>query len=82
MNSREALLRQVQIYDFALNDTALYLNLHPDDRVALDYYNRYKKLHDDAVAQFNQAYGPLARWQVTDKRWQWVDEPWPWESEA
>ncbi len=38
MMNRKQLLRKLQMLDFAIQETALFLNSHPDDRQAMQYY--------------------------------------------
>jgi spore coat protein JB len=80
MNEREMLLRRVQVCDFALNDAALFLDNNPGDAMALEYYRKYQKLRNEAVAAFTARFGPLARGDYNGgARWNWVDNPWPWQ---
>lgn len=65
---------------FALNDVTLYLDTHPNDIEALEYYQRYKKQREQAVSEYEKCYGPLCAYNVnSDNRWTWVDGAWPWE---
>ena len=41
MNERQKLLNRVQICGFVLDDVRLYLDSHPCDQAALDYYKKY-----------------------------------------
>lgn len=83
MSERQRMLRRVQIYEFALDDARLYLDSHPCDRAALDYYKKHQDLREKAYQEFVQRFGPLmANDNVYTDRWTWVDEPWPWEKEA
>ena len=41
--SREALMRNLQMMSFVLDDIALYLQTHPTDQDALRYYEKYRK---------------------------------------
>ena len=81
-NNRSMLLRRVQMYDFAMQEARLFLNTHPTDANAIAYFNKYRKLHEEAKAAFEKLYGPLT-WdsEITSGRWEWVDNPWPWERE-
>lgn len=82
MNEREMLLKRVQICDFALNDTALFLDTNPDDQLALAYYKKYSAMRAEAVQAFTQKYGPISRSDYDGgPRWKWVDDPWPWQNE-
>ncbi len=83
MNDRQKLLKKVQMYSFAVTDAALFLDTHPDCAEALAYYNKYKKLCEEAKKQYEQAYGPLCiESEQNDARWAWVDSPFPWELSA
>lgn len=44
-----ALLMRVYETGFALDDVTLYLDTHPTDSDALNYYKYAKKLNEDAV---------------------------------
>ena len=44
MSEREKLLRQYQEADFALFDATLYLDTHPTDKRALEYFDQYQNL--------------------------------------
>ncbi len=65
---------------FALDDVSLYLDTHPDDKEALEYYHKYKSQRKQAISEYEKCYGPITRYNVesTDK-WTWICEPWPWE---
>jgi len=81
MNQREILLKRVQICDFVLNDTALFLDTHPTDPMALGYYKKYLTIREKASKEFVEKYGPLVRSDYAGgPRWDWVDEPWPWQN--
>ena len=63
-----------------MTDTGLYLDTHPDDAKALEYYEKMRKIRNEAAAEYNRLYGPLrAEDTCTDKRWSWTDGPWPWQ---
>jgi spore coat protein JB len=77
---REALLRRIQVCDFALNDAALFLDTHPNDVEALDFYRKYSAMRREAGAEYAAKYGPIAQTDYADSpTWSWVDSPWPWQ---
>lgn len=83
MDERSALLKEIQAEDFALYETALYLNGHPTCQSALDYYCQRKKLSLALREQYESLYGPLTLYGNDSATcWHWVDAPWPWEKEA
>ena len=80
MNPKDKLFNIIQQYSFALDEIRIYLDTHPGCKHGLEYFHKYKKLHQDAVAEYNRLYGPITSEQVESKEtWTWVDEPWPWE---
>lgn len=82
MNEREALLKRVQVCDFALNDAAMFLDTHPEDQDALRFYQKYKEMREKAVEEFTSRFGPITRADSAGgPRWTWVDDPWPWHNE-
>ena len=81
MTDREILLRRVQISGLATGDAILYLDTHPNDAEALDYYKTNLEIRKSAAAEFERKYGPLTHSGPIEKRWSWVDGPWPWQNE-
>lgn len=80
MNERQKLLNRVQICGFVLDDVRLYLDFHPCDQAALDYYKKYIEMKEQATKEYTSKFGPLmANDNVYTDKWTWVEEPWPWE---
>ena len=85
-NTNQAkLLRFIHEVGFALDDATLYLDTHPCDMQAMEYYNNYKKVYKQAVDEYTKFYGPLnirnvsANNSCNNNYWTWVNTPWPWE---
>ena len=82
-NTQARLMKQIQIYGFAVNEAVLYLDTHPSDRAALAYYGKYRNLLREAEDAYISRFGPLTiRNAETDQGWRWSTDPWPWEWEA
>ncbi|MBR6070243.1 MAG: spore coat protein CotJB [Ruminococcus sp.] len=80
MDPRCALLRKIKQYDFSLKELNLYLDTHPRCQRALAMFAQYKKLREEAVAEYNDKFGPLTPEQNKNlQSWDWVADPWPWE---
>jgi spore coat protein JB len=80
---RQQLMRQVTAEQFAAFDTQLYLDTHPNDKVALNMFNNYIKSHEEYKKQYESRFGPLmAESGAAGDVWVWGNEPWPWEKEA
>ena len=85
-NTNQAkLLHFIYETGFALDDVTLYLDTHPCDMQAMEYYNNYKKVYKQAVDEYTQFYGPLTIRNVSttnscnNNYWTWANTPWPWE---
>lgn len=82
LSEREKCLKKVQEYGFALYDVSLFLDTHPTDKNALDFFHKMKKAQKEAVDNYVSRYGPLNMYAVDNERkWTWVDDPWPWDME-
>ncbi|MCI8270335.1 MAG: spore coat protein CotJB [Lachnospiraceae bacterium] len=79
MTCGNALLQKVYETGFALDEITLYLDTHPGDKQAMEYYQYIRKANQDAVASYEQSYGPLMSNQVNVDTWSWINNPWPWE---
>lgn len=83
LNDRAQMLRKLQEASFAIDDVKLFLNTHPDNQEALDYYNKQKELRKQYMEEFTSKFGPISAYDVDTKNgWTWIDNPWPWEMEA
>lgn len=79
-NDREKLFRFITEVGFAIDDILLYLDTHPCDKQAMEYYDSYRKLYTQAAAEYSKNYGPLTVDDVNScNYWAWVKDPWPWE---
>lgn len=80
MMSQEKALQFVRETCFAVLDIGLFLDTHPCDEKAMDYYNKYQQMHKEAVRNYEEHYGPLTIDGVnTCDGWTWTEKPWPWE---
>lgn len=81
---KDKLMRNVQTACFALDDVILYLDSHPNDRNALNYYEKYKMMRNQAMEEYTSKFGPLNAYEVNvnNNSWAWVASPWPWEREG
>ena len=65
---------------FAMDDVMLYLDTHPCDQAALNYYHQVTNARTQAMEAYQRACGPLMADQVTsDNYWTWITGKWPWE---
>ena len=83
--NRGSLLQYITEISFAVYDTLLYLDTHPEDQQALAYYQDMDQKRREALAEYGKQYGPLTAdcpAAASCGRWQWIYEPWPWEGGA
>ncbi|MCG8500412.1 MAG: spore coat protein CotJB [Firmicutes bacterium] len=74
-----ALLKEIMKLEFALVETALYLDTHPRDARMLAEHNKYACQLEMLKKQYEQKYGPLTNQGMSRCPWRYIDEPWPWE---
>ena len=73
-------LSKLQVLGFAIQELALYLDTHRDDREALEVYRNYQKLYAHCREEYLRSRGPMNHMQATDdKQYTWLNDPWPWE---
>lgn len=79
MNDEKKLMRQLQVFSFALYEAALYLDAHPNDKRALEYYAAHQRKLSELKARYERQYGPLTYNSYAGGAWKWSRGPWPWE---
>ena len=69
---------RLKALDFAMIETGLFLNTHPEDAKALEYFNKLS-------AERKAAYADCGTLTIFDGKtmsaWDWATTPWPWEME-
>ena len=76
-------LEMIRALDFAIVETALYLDAYPDHPEALSYYHALIAEKEKHTAAYEKACGPMTIYSNLSKTsWDWVKGPWPWEIEA
>lgn len=78
-NYNNQLLNRVYETGFALDEATLFLDTHPEDRDAMEYYRCVRQANKEAVRAYEKAYGPLFITDVDESSWNWINSPWPWE---
>jgi spore coat protein JB len=83
MGHKEQLFRDICIVDFVLVDLTLYLDTHPCDQEAMDYFNHYARIKNQLIREFSMKYFPLTKdLAESNKEWRWGMAPLPWEGEC
>ena len=82
-NNANELLDLIRVLGFNMFDAVLFLDTHPDNQQALEHYQNYKQLMNQATNEYTTYFGPLSSDDVNvSNEWTWVKAPWPWEREA
>lgn len=78
---KEKLMKMLQAMDFAIYETALFLDSNPKNRKALDYFKKAREMRDQIRGQYIEKYGPINFDTIHGESWNWVETPWPWQYE-
>lgn len=77
--AQEQMLYQIMKTEFAVIDTSLYLNTHPDDQIALMNHRALSQRLSLLIDQYERLYGPFTPKGQSRYCWEFVNSPWPWE---
>ena len=81
-NNRSQAMLEIQQVHLVLEDIILFLDTHPTDATALNYYDHFKQLNDQLMEEYTMQFGPITADNVNvTNSWAWVETPWPWEGE-
>jgi len=73
-------LTELQALGFAVQELALYLDTHREDKEALELYRSYQKMYDHCRKEYRKMHGPLNHMHPSDNDgYDWLEDPWPWE---
>lgn len=78
-DSKNNLLKEIQIAKFALIEANLFLDTHPNDQEALKFFRESSEKLEDLMEEWEKRYGKIQNTENGKMRWAWVDNPWPWQ---
>ena len=80
-SERKKLLHTIHVLDFTLVDLKLYLDTHPYDADAMQYFLHYNRLKQQAISNYTIKYGPIDTNSINScsDSWKWALQPMPWE---
>ncbi len=70
---------ELQALGFALQELALYLDTHREDKEALELYRAYQDIYHKGMMEYNENCTPMAHGMPAKGEYRWLDDPWPWE---
>jgi len=82
-NGNNSLMKQLQMVDFAIVETVLYLDAYPHSRAALSHYKKLVAERNKLSEALSRSSRPVThRDNIVGEEWTWTDGPWPWENQA
>ena len=76
-------LTELQTMAFVVQELALYLDTHADDKEALELYQSYQEIYHKCMMEYTDKCRPLNhRTPAGGESYRWLDDPWPWEYAA
>ncbi len=82
MNEQAELLTNIEALGFSMTDLNLYLDIHSNDKKAIDLYNQYRVQKENLMKEYEAKYGPITlnSDSLNSTPWAWDDMPWPWDN--
>ena len=79
-SERDEMLLNIGQLSFARHDLNLLLDNYPNNREALDLFNRYLEMENNEREKYERKYGPLeVNYKDTSIPFSWENNKWPWE---
>lgn len=72
-------MAELQTMGFILQELALYLDTHRDDKEAFEVFRSFQKLYAKGREKYEKECGPLTHMSAMDDGYDWLNDPWPWE---
>ena len=73
-------MTELQTLAFAIQELALYLDTHRNDREAFELYRKYQEMYEHCLKEYRKNKGPMNHTRKADgQSYEWLDDPWPWE---
>lgn len=80
--NRRQLRSYIDEVSFAVYEALLFLDTHPEDQEALQFFREHNRKRSHALKIYAQMYGPLTISTANETAcgsWEWMNQPWPWE---
>ena len=75
-------LTELQTLGFVIQELALYLDTHRDDKEAFEVFETFQRMYKKGREKYEKERGPLTHMSDMNNRYSWLDDPWPWEYAA
>lgn len=79
--SREAMLYEIGMLDFAVVEMTEYLDTHPYERDAIEYLKHFLRMKNQKEKEYSYMFEPLniSLAESSNEKWEWALAPMPWE---
>lgn len=81
MNEQQKMMREYQIADFCVHEAVLFLDTHPENKKAMEYYRKAQAKLESVLKTYEAKFGPITADAVKSMGWNWITTPWPWQKE-
>ncbi len=84
-SNQRRLLQEINETSFAVNDIQLYLDTHPCDEKAMEFYKEHASRRNELLCRYAREFGPLtidSAAEACGNTFQWAQQPFPWEQEG
>lgn len=84
-SNRRKMMQEINEASFAVNDILLYLDTHPCDEKAMEFYRKNASRRNELLCRYAREFGPLTIDSAVDScsdTFQWAQQPFPWEEEG
>lgn len=80
---KNKLRHYIDVVSFAVDDAKLFLDTHPHDKEAMEFFDNYNKARNRALSEYGAHFGPLTISEAScGNEFLWATQPWPWEMEG
>lgn len=81
--TKESLMQELRALSFAALETGMYLDMYPDNRAALHYFDECRNRVKELTELYEERYGGLTMLGAAKNgSWDWNDGPMPWQKES
>ena len=80
-NERDEMLLNVGELSFARHEMNLLLDNYPNNKEALNLFNKYREMEEEQVNNYERRFGPLyiTSNDMINSPFKWENDIWPWE---
>ena len=79
--TRKELDMAITKVSFAMDDTRLYLDTHPECMEALEYFKKLQMIRHGLIKEYTERFGTIYSYNIGDSdNWNWNYGEYPWTS--